>query len=104
MTGSRDSAGVGLPLLIVLSLLGILAFLGFRQLFFASHVNAEASRGAWGEIALNVADSAVEELMHRVQSDSGDPSRKLFHELRKDVLAGQSGELPIPDSTRLDVA
>ncbi|MBI4866185.1 MAG: hypothetical protein HY816_04460 [Candidatus Wallbacteria bacterium] len=101
---ARETGGVGLPLLVVLTLLVLLAFLGFHQLYFASHVQAGSVRGAWGDVALAIAESAVEELMHRVKSDASDPSRPLYHELRKEVLAGQMGAMPIPDSTRLDVA
>ncbi|MBI4871381.1 MAG: hypothetical protein HY814_07425 [Candidatus Riflebacteria bacterium] len=99
----RPAAGFGLPLLLVLCILLILGTVGFHQLFWASHVTAGASRGAWGELALRAAESAVEELKHRVELDASDPERRLFHELRQDVPAGADGSFEVADSARLDV-
>ncbi|MBI3894098.1 MAG: hypothetical protein HY303_21475 [Candidatus Wallbacteria bacterium] len=99
LRGGGPRAGVGALPVIVMTLLMVLAFVGFSQRYFGSQVSSQTFRLAMGRLAEQLADSAVEEALHDVRSHVNDPSDPLFQEIRLEVYAGVTGEVPLTIKT-----
>ncbi len=78
MRSRRSRDGVGALIIIVLVLLLVVAVMGIGQSFFSSHVLDKAARSSYGNVALGLAESAVQEILLALQLEVNRPGNSKF--------------------------
>ena len=82
-------AGVGVLLILVVTLALVLFVAGLAQLFSSGQVYRQTARGSGGLTAEYLARSAVAELFWRVQKGATTPSSPFFRRIREVLLTGE---------------
>ncbi|MBI4870874.1 MAG: DUF2975 domain-containing protein [Candidatus Riflebacteria bacterium] len=105
--------GIGALIAIVLILVAVMTVMGISQSFFSTHVVDKAMRSSAGNVALALAESAVQELLLAVQWEVNRPGEAYYEGLRRPVQgAGDGGftlmsanppgpDVPLPAVRRL---
>ncbi len=90
----QDRRGMGILALVVVVLLIIFA-MGLAQSFFSTQVTDISHREVVGRQCVQIAESAIEEALWKVQGRANTPGSELFDSFRSPVFRGQSGTFPI---------
>lgn len=90
MRGSR--AGVGVLLVLVVTLALVLFVAGLAQLFSSGQVYRQTARGSGGLTAEYIARSAVAELFWHVQKGATTPGHPFFKRIREVLLTGEQAK------------
>lgn len=93
MTG-RAREGVGILLILVVTLALVLFIAGVAQLLFSGQVYRQTARGSGGLTAEYLARSAIAELYYDLQKAVIEPGHPLFKRLREALLTGEEGKAP----------
>lgn len=88
-TGRR---AIGALLVVILSMIVVLVIIGVGQRFLGSAVSNQTQRTSVGDLALELAESAVEEALHQFRTKANDPATPIFALMRKDVYVPSLGD------------
>jgi hypothetical protein len=89
LKNGRD--GVGALLVVILSMIVVLSIIGIGQRFLGSAVSNQTQRASIGDLCLELAESAVEELAHQFRTKANDKRSPIFAMMRKDVYGVSLG-------------
>jgi len=90
----RERRGIGVLLVLVVTLALVLFVAGVAQLMSSGQVYRQTARGSGGLTAEYLARSAVAELFWQVQRAANDPLQPAFRRLREILLTGERSTSP----------
>lgn len=90
-----DRSGTGMLLLLALVLLAILTTTGFSRLVAIGQAGSSVHRSVRGDAAVLAAESAIDEMMARMQRSAADRAHPLFAKLRQEVRASETGRFDL---------